>query len=81
MKVFFITVDEVFDYATFQTMPYATTNKEKAKEKFNNLVEDAKKAYPNWTIEEGEDNTTLFLNGEYSSNHCEISLYEIDVEE
>lgn len=84
MKVYIITIEEVFDFQVFIHAPEAFTKEEAAKNRFNEIVEEAKKAYCRlgWVEDKDyydESCYEIYLDGEYAANHYAVRIHEVEL--
>ena len=96
MKVFVVTIDEVYGFENGFHNPKVFLNKENAERYFKFCIEDTKNAYKNeldsaeideygdvigWTCEESENSFVVYENGNYAENHNEIVLFEVETQD
>lgn len=83
MKLYVITIDEVFRFETFNHEPIAFLDKKKARDKFEDMREDARRIFAEdeWETSEGENFYETYPDGRWSESHYGVYLKEIDVEE
>lgn len=85
MKIYVITIHEVFDFEDFKHEPKAFSTMEKAKEKLKAIKEQVvaeNKEYGNdWEMEEGETWFSTFPDGYWGTSHYDASIHELEVED
>lgn len=79
MKLYIITIDEVYDYEGFHHAPKAFPSFEKAKEHFDELYKDARKEL-DWDSESrGERSFSLYPDGSWGRCHYDAIIDEVDM--
>ena len=84
MKIWVITIDEVYDYENFPHDPIAFSNEKDAKEQLDTFRQGLKKDYEselesNWLYEDGERYCEVYEDGCYGTNHYSVRLSEIEL--
>lgn len=81
MKIYIVRVDDVADYATLHHDLEAFYKKEDAKKRYDEILNDAKSEdwLDGWEVEETEDSFSAWPDGEWGTDHYEITIEEVDV--
>ena len=82
MKVYVITIDEVYDFETFNHTPRVFTNKDKAREAFEEISEQARIDYAKdgWEEGYGADYYEMWPDGSWGTSHYGVYLQAIETE-
>ena len=82
MKIFIITIDDVFDYEGFHHDPIVKMSEEEAREQLENLYLSAKETYTDeFDSEERSDTSfSLFPDGNWGTSHYDARINEVEVE-
>ena len=78
MKLFIVSIEDIFDYVSNHHVPYLAKTKEEAKRYLKEKTETAIEQTPDWVQELGEDYSELYLDGEYSCNHWSAQIDEVE---
>lgn len=89
MKVFVLTIDEVYEYEGFSHKPMVFTNKDKALDALYELYEDTKKELAengddDWMEDDykkGDSCFSLYPDGYWGTSHYDARVDEVEVEE
>ena len=89
MKVFVLTIDEVYDYEGFSHTPMVFTNKDKALDALHELYEDTKielaeNGDDDWMEDDykkGDECFSLYPDGYWGTSHYDARVDEVEVEE
>ena len=76
MEVYVITIDEVYDYETYNHTPRVFKNRKDAQEEFDAIVAEAKKdaAQDGWVESQGASYYEAYPDGWYGTSHYCVSL-------
>lgn len=82
MKIFIITIDDVFDYEGFSHDPIVKMSEEEAREQLESLYLSAKETYTDeFDSEERSDTSfSLFPDGYWGTSHYDARISEVEVE-
>lgn len=82
MKIYFITIDDVYDYCETNHRPILVTTAKERNETIKKLKTQAVKDTPNWKLENHKSSPgfSLYLDGEYSCNHYNVNSYEYELD-
>ena len=82
MKIFIITIDDVFDYEGFHHDPIVKMSEEEAREQLESLYLSAKETYTDeFDGEERSDTSfSLFPDGYWGTSHYDARISEVEVE-
>ena len=78
-KMYIIVCDEVYDYENFPHKPLVYFSEKEVKAALEELKSLIKKEYPSWMFDDGETSISCYLDGEYSCNHYDATIYEYDL--
>ena len=89
MKVYVITISDVYDYEGFHTTPIVCTTKERAMQKLRDLRDSAKAeliSYGNddWVeddFNEESERFSMYPDGSWGTSHYDAVIDEVEVEE
>lgn len=89
MKVYVITISDVYDYEGFHHAPIVCTTKEKAMKELRDLRDISKKelaAYGNddWVEDDFNEESecfSMYPDGEWGTSHYDAVIDEVEVEE
>lgn len=89
MKVYVITISDVYDYEGFHTAPIVCTTKERAMQKLRDLRDSAKAeliGYGNddWVeddFNEESERFSMYPEGSWGTSHYDAVIDEVEVEE
>jgi len=85
MKVYVITISNVYDFEGFPHNPRVFTDKKKAMAAFHELHDSAKaELAEDWVEDDFDEFSTSFSmypDGEWGTSHYDAVLNEVDVEE
>lgn len=81
MKIYIVRIDDVADYETLHHDLEAFYKKDDAKKRFDEILADAKSEdwLDDWETEETEDSFSAWPNGEWGTDHYEITIEEVEV--
>lgn len=80
MKIYVIKIEEVYDMENYDHDIEVYKKQEDAKKRFDGIVEEAKKEYPDdWVREESETAYSTWKDGEYCDTHYCVTLKEIEL--
>lgn len=79
MKLYIITIDEVFDFEGFDHKPLVFLTKKKAKDEFDRLVREARKEYPDFTVDKGKRSVSIYEDQSWGKSHFDVVINEVDV--
>ena len=79
-KIFILFIEKVIDCETLQQKCYAYFNKDKAIERFKQIIKDVETSYPeDWEIEESETCFEMYEDGYYVHNHVIVKIEHCDI--
>lgn len=88
MKVFVITISDVYDFEGFPHAPIVTTSKEKAMSRLREVYDEAKEMLVSngnhWEEDEFNETSTCFSmypDGEWGTSHYDARIDEVEVED
>ena len=84
MKVYVLTIDEVYDYEGFHHPPRIFTDKQKALDALHDTYIDVKKEFDDWEEDdytEGDTCFSMYPDGEWGTSHYDARVDEVEVEE
>lgn len=79
MKLYIITVDEVFDFEGFWHKPLVFLTEKEARAEFNRLVREARKEYPGFTVDNGKKSVSIYEDQSWGKSHYDVVIDEVDV--
>lgn len=80
MKLYTITIDEVFDFEKYSHEPEVYYKKEDAEQRLNDIYDDVKPQLPKHDMEERTSTSfSLYTDGTYPENHFDVTLYEVEM--
>ena len=80
MKIYVIKIEEVYDMESYDHDVEAYKKREDAKKRFDEIVDKAKKEYPDyWEREESETAYSTWKDGEYCDTHYSVSMKETEL--
>ncbi len=82
MKIYVITVSDVYNCEEYGHDPIVRLNKKEAIKKFNELVRSAKDCYEgiyNKTEYTKNSSFSFYEDGRHSTNHYDVALHEVDL--
>lgn len=82
MKIYIITIDEVYDYEVAPHKPLMLFSRKSVDDAIRQIKDIAKREFPkDWVLSNSKSGGfEMYLDGEYSSNHYSLSVYDYDVE-
>ena len=82
MKIFVITIDEVFDFVKYEHAPVVCFSMKDAKKELSDIFKEAKKEYrgKDTTIERGKKSFSVYADHSWSESHYEAVINEVEVE-
>lgn len=78
--MYIIVVDDVYDYDKTPHKPLIFFSKEDAQQALTNLMDNIQRETPEWEMETGEESFSCYLDGEYSCNHYDATIFEYEFE-
>lgn len=84
MKVFVLTISDVYDYEGFPHNPRVFTDKKKALDALHNAYLDAKKENGHWEEDDytkGDTCFSMYPDGYWGTSHYDGRVDEVEVEE
>lgn len=79
MKIYIISIDEVFDFEGFWHKPLVFLTEKGARAEFNRLVREARKEYPNFTVDKGKHSVSIYEDQSWGKSHYDVVIDEVDV--
>lgn len=85
MKIWVITIDEVYDYENFKHTPIAFSKEAEARKELDTFRKGIKTDYKSeleedhWLYEDGEDYCEVYEDGCYAQNHYSVRLNEVEL--
>lgn len=81
MKIYIITIDEVFDFESFSHKPEAFAKKEDALRRYEDIVEDAKREFAEeeWEESQGAAYYETYPEGYWGTSHYGVYLQEVEL--
>ena len=79
MELYIITIDEVFDFEGFQHKPLVFLTENGARAEFDRLVREARKEYPDFTVDKGKRSVSIYEDQSWSKSHFDVVIDEVDV--
>lgn len=82
MKIYIITIDDVYDYEIAYHKPLMLFSRKSVDNAIKQIKADAKRTFPkDWVLSNSKSGGfELYLDGEYSTNHYAVSVFDYDVE-
>lgn len=85
MKVYIITIHEIFDFEHFQHDPMAFYNFEDAKTELKNiadvvLAENEKYGYNDWEVEQTDTSFSTYPEGYWGTSHYDAKISEVEIQ-
>lgn len=82
MKVYLITIHEVYEFENFPHTSQAFIKKEDAKKEFDRIVKNAKNmaSSEDYTYDLGQNGASFYREGEWPEYHYDVELEEIEVQ-
>ena len=83
MKVYVLTINEVYDYEEFNHNPRVFMKREDAIAELNDIKEEAKEEFAEDfdQFDDGENGFEMYADGRYSEGHYSVYVHEVEVEE
>lgn len=79
MKLYIITIDEVFDFEGFYHKPLVFLTKKEARAEFDRLVREARKEYPDFTVDKGKRSVSIYEDQSWGKSHFDAIIDEVEV--
>ena len=79
MELYIITIDEVFDFEGFQHKPLVFLTENGARAEFDRLVREARKEYPDFTVDKGKRSVSIYEDQSWSKSHFDVKIDVVDV--
>ena len=82
MKLYIITIDEVYDLEIFDHKPLAFFSKKAAEKKMKEIIKKVKKEYKahDYKIESSSEGVQAYRDGSYCDYHYSASISEVEVQ-
>lgn len=79
MKLYIVSVDEIFDFEGFWHKPLVFLTEKGARAEFDRLVEEARKEYPGFTVDKGKRSVSIYEDQSWGKSHFDVIIDEVDV--
>lgn len=81
MKLYIVSVDEVFDFEGFWHKPLVFLTEKGARAEFNRLVRKARKEYPGFTVDKGKHSVSIYEDQSWGKSHFDVIIDEVNVKD